>query len=308
MVRPQHEPQDVGRHETDEGYRPADRHGGAGCQGGGRQQGGAGQPHANTHRTRLVVAEHQQVQVARHEDDHEGRADYERSGYPYVLPRAGVEPARKPEQDLPQRLVVRQHDDDRGDDGSEEGVDRDSRKQKRRHGEPPAHGGYAVDEERRRDGPRECEGRQREKEQAGHPRGDGRHRPNRSPRGHADDARIGHRVAEQALHRRPRNAQSHADRRAHDDPRKPDLLDDEPFRTPEVRQFQSEKRQQNGGDVACGNADRPDTQRNEGGRQNQQKEGGAAYRQPGGDPGPAIAAQSGESGCPQQKRPPRLSA
>ena len=128
-----------------------------------------------------------------------------------MLPGTGVEPPRKPEQDLSKRLVVGEEQEDGGHDSAKKCVDRDARKQERRHREVPPNGGNAVDQEGGRDGAPEGEGRQGEKEEAGHPGGNGDDRTHGGPGGDADDPRVGHRVAEKALHRRSRHAQGRAD-------------------------------------------------------------------------------------------------
>ena len=129
MIGPQHETEDVGRHETDEGDGAADRDGGPGGQRRCREEHGTGHADSDAHRPGLVVAEHEQVQVARHEDDQGGSANDERCRDADVLPGAGVQSSGEPEQDLSQRFVIGQEDDDCGDDCAEEGVDRDSGKQ-----------------------------------------------------------------------------------------------------------------------------------------------------------------------------------
>ena len=90
-----------------------------------------------------------------------------------MLPRAGVQSSCQPEEDLAERLVLGQEDDDCGDDRTEECVDRDSRKQERCHGEASANSSDAVHEERGCHGADEREGWQREEEEPRHPCGDG---------------------------------------------------------------------------------------------------------------------------------------
>ena len=52
--------------------------------------------------------------------------------------------------------------------------------------------------------------------------GDGDDRSQRAARGHADDARVGHRVADQALHHRPGNAEGRPDGQCQGDAGQPD--------------------------------------------------------------------------------------
>ena len=96
----------------------------------------------------------------------------------------------------------------------------------RRHGEVAANSRDAVHEERRDQSADEGECRQREEEQARRACRDGDHGANSAARRDADDARISHWVAEEALHGGACDAQSHPHRCAHDDARQPDLLDD----------------------------------------------------------------------------------
>ena len=116
MVGPEHQPDDVGSHQADEGDGAAHRDGRAGCQRRSRQQHGTGHADPYSHGTGLVVAQHEQVQVTRHQHGNGGRAEDERSGDTDVLPRPRVESPGKPEQYLAQGFVIRQEDDDRGDD------------------------------------------------------------------------------------------------------------------------------------------------------------------------------------------------
>ena len=60
--------------------------------------------------------------------------------------------------------------------------------------------------------PRECERRQCEKEEAGQPSGDSYNCPHGPARRYADNPGVGHRVAEQSLHRRPGHCQGGANK------------------------------------------------------------------------------------------------
>ena len=89
--------------------------------------------------------------------------------------------------------------------------------------------------------PEECEGRQCEEEEPCHARGDGYYCTHGSPGGDADDAGVGHGVAEEPLHRCSGNSQGDADRGPDQYARKPDLFDHELLGAVELRCFEPQE-------------------------------------------------------------------
>ena len=104
-------------------------------------------------------------------------------------------------------------------------------------------------------GAHEGECREREEEQARRAGRDGDDCADSAARRNADDAGVGHRVAEEALHGGARDAERHAHRCADDDAGQADLLDDELLGAGELAGVEADEGEDDGRDVADGDVD-----------------------------------------------------
>ena len=221
MVRAEDEPHEVGHHQPDEADQPGE--GDARRHRDRREHDGNPlhrlHPHAEVERLRLPQQERvkrageKAEQQRRHAD--QGKHDRQ------LRPARAGQAAQRPEGDVAHLPVIR-HEDQQAGQRARERVDRDPGEQKRRDRGDAAHRAEPRHEQCRAEPAREGRGRQqpqaeqpgRHAEQAAaeHDRRDGGEcRAGRD----ADQPRIGERVAEQPLHRRPGGAQPGADQRRH---------------------------------------------------------------------------------------------
>ena len=200
----------MGHDQTYEGYGAGERNCRARDEGSGGQQRIAGESYANSQRPRLILADHQQVEIPGHEDRDSHPEQHEGKGQAHLSPARSIQSACKPEEHVSLRLQVLGKQYDGRDDGGNERPDGNTREQQRGHGETPADGGHPVYQGQGSPGAGEGHGGQRQGESGLGARGNGYDRAQGPAGGNADDAGIGHRVAKEALHHRSGNAQSGA--------------------------------------------------------------------------------------------------
>ena len=228
MRRAEHEPQHVRHDEADEADDAAHRHRGAGQHGRRREHRAAHPLDVDAEARRRLLAEEQQVEVARVPARRHRTHGHRRQAHPHVGPRAVVQPAHQPEDHLVGDLPVDDAErDEQGGDGGGQRPEGDAREQQGRDGGAPGAGGDGVDGGE--GGQRPREGEQREPEHGGgrepaDERDDG---AQRRALADADDAGLGQGVAEEPLHLRPRHREGAPHQRRDGHARRADEPDDD---------------------------------------------------------------------------------
>ena len=115
---------------------------------------------------------------------------------------------------------------------------------------------------------------------------------------------IGHRVAEQPLHRRPGHRQCHSDKGAHQDPRQPNLLDHQVLGTADLGNVHADERQHDRRHVPRRYLNRPKAQRDQRRQQHQPAEQHAANSKANGNAGLAELTHRRRSSGLSQVLPP----
>ena len=218
---PVSKPDQVGHDEPDERDHAGRRDGGADRQ---RERDDEHEPRTlgvDAEMARLALAEGEEVEVAGVPDRRRRRRSHERRRHGDERPGGAAEAAERPEDDVAHLLVVGtgDHEPDRG---RRDGRDRDPGQDQCHRLGPALVAREGVDDERRRDAAREGAELEGAVEGAGDSEDDRRDGADRRPARDADHGRVGERIAEEALERRPTDGEAAADEDAEENAGEPD--------------------------------------------------------------------------------------